>query len=248
MRSLFTGALLVVLVAACSDGDSAEKASVAALSAEERGDVATGSMGTFDASLVLAVSLAEPSQGCPAVSVSASGVTITGGCTDTEGIRWDGKITSSVKGSGLSLSVEDFKLVMEETTVTVDGDIQWTGTGIASDIVIAYPGKEMIISSSWTTTSLLGGSVRIAGDSRVEIEGIGYVDTAGEWDLRVPSGYLELRGEQTLRIDFTTYVEGCASATLDGAASGEVCVSAGLLARPSPLSLFQEKMSQLAKR
>lgn len=237
-------------LAACSS-DSREKASVAALSAEDREAMTESSMGGFQLSLVAFAAIQLPTVTCPMITVSGTSATIEGkGCIDDNGTKWDGKLSVSVGSSGVSISLDDFSLVDTEdasSAVTVDGEITSSsgGTSVQSDVTITVPGKELSHEGSWTSLSGSGGV--ISSGSSVELEGKGYVDTSGQWNLEARSGAIELKGEDTYRVDFTTYVDGCAEATLDGAAAGRVCVEAAFEARPSPLAFFLGKLAGLSR-
>lgn len=239
MRRLVVGTLLAVLLVACSD-DSREKASFAALSASDREDMTAGSMGTFEASLVFAITLATPSTGCPSISIAGTTVTVNGGCTDEEGVAWKGKLVAATNSAGLSIEADSFTLTQEDSVVSVDGKITSNASGIHSDVVLSFPARELSIDASWSSS---GNSTRIDSDSSVELVGSGYADSSGQYDLDAPSGAIELKGEDTFRVDFATYANGCAAATLDGAAAGTVCVE-GSLARPSSLSFFRSALAR----
>lgn len=251
MRSLFAGVLCSLLLVACS-GDDREKASFAALSASDRQAMTESSMGGFQLSLVAFASIPLPSLTCPSVSVAGTTTTISGnGCVDDGGVKWSGKLTAAVNSGGLAVELDAFSIVDIEdasNAVTVDGELTAAAGGatIKSDLVITVSEKEIHHEGGWTSLTEHSGS--IAASSSVELEGKGYVDTSGQWNLEARSGAIELRGEETFRVDFSTYADGCASATLDGAASGTVCLEAEVSAlRPSPIRFFTSALGRAGR-
>lgn len=255
MRSLSSAILSSLLfssLAACSS-DSREKASVAALSEEDRQAMTESSMGTFQADVVAfaSIAIALPTLTCPAVTISGTNVSIEGnGCVDDSGTKWSGKITATVNSSGVSVKLDGFSIVDTEdasSAVSIDGSISSSpnGASVDSNLTIIASGKEMHHDGSWS--SLTESSGVIGADSSVELDGKGYVDTSGQWNLEARSGAVVLQGEDTYRVDFTTYVNGCAEATLDGAAAGRVCIEAELGARPSPLAFFLGELNGLRR-
>lgn len=235
----------------CS-GDSREKASFAALSASDREDLTQGSMGSFQFSLVVFASIPSPTLTCPAVNISGGTTTISGnGCVDDDGVKWSGALVAAVNATGLTIQLNAFSIVDTadtSNTITVDGEVISAASGatIRSDLVITVPEQEIHHVGGWTSLSFSGGV--ISSGSSVELKGKGYVDTSGQWDLNAKSGAIELEGEETLRVDFATYASGCASATLDGVAAGEVCLDAEASARaPSRLSFLREALARAAR-
>jgi hypothetical protein len=247
MRRFFAGLLLVVCsgVTACST-DSREPAEVAALTAQERSDLTQASMGTFEASLVLAVVLLSPSLSCPMVTVTSTTMTVNGGCTDTDGVRWSGRISATAGSTSLSIDLDSFAIEEDGSRLAVDGRIDVSDSRLASDLELSLDQRTLSIDATWTEGR--SGGLALGSGSSVGLDDKGYLSASGQWDLEVPSGAIDLTGQGTLHVDFTTYSDGCARATLDGAATADVCVEAGLGVRPSTLDFARAQLAKLPRR
>jgi hypothetical protein len=103
--------------------------------------------------------------------------------------------------------------------LVVDGEVD-VGENLHSDIVATYEGYSFAADATWE-----GGFDKLAAGSTFELLGSGYADGAGQWDTSEPSGALELRGVDLLRVDFASLdFEDCAAATLDGVPAGRICL------------------------
>lgn len=259
MRSLLSRVLCALALpsllagfAACSSEDR-EKASIGALSASDRQDMTESSMGGFQFSLVAFASVPLPSLSCPMISITGTTTTIAGnGCVDDSGVKWNGKLIAAVNSSGVAIQLDLFSLsdtTDASNTVTVEGEITAAAGGtIKSDVVITVDQKEISHEGAWTALTEHSGS--ISSDSSVELEGKGYVDISGQWNLESKTGAIEMEGEETLRVDFATYVAatGCANATVDGVADGTVCLDAeASTLRPSPITFFSNALDRSSR-
>ena len=249
MRSLIVSSLLGSCLLVACGGDSAEKVSFAALSSPDREAMAKGSSGSIEASLLFVVALSTPSTACPTVTVTGTDVSIRGGCTDEDGARWTGSVDANVELSGsITIDADDFGTVDADGTFAIDGEIALLTAGsLSSDTSFTADDKTLKIDAEWTSSN---DTTTVKAGSTVELEGEGYADISGQWNSEAETDTLVLEGEDTLRLDFTDVnAAGCAAATVDGAASGYICLNASLTtaraAAAHPLAAFKAATKRL---
>lgn len=232
-RAALLGLPMAFLAACPSDEPAREQVSLASLSAVQRERMVHSVIG-FDANaLLFIVGAIDATSVCPKVTDSGTSRTAVGGCTDDEGVQWQGEIrASNITGAvdrnkTVSLRADGFGF--KESAI--DGeDVEFDGT------VDLVPNKSMTVA---LTTTAAGEALRIdlkwtSLDSprtvtgTVEIVGRGYADVTAEWDASPPSGSIELRGRDVFTVDVSKLAdnatgEDCAPGFLDGVAAGQVC-------------------------
>ncbi len=243
----FAGSIFgALLFAACSgEEDRGEKLSFASLPAAERDAMAQLAMGTLEPTLLLLAS-AELSTGCPSATYSAGARLIYGDCTDASGLRWTGRL----EAAGATLYLDDFGFGLAGTAFALDGEIRATEQAIHSDYQVVAGDLTLDLDASWKGSTASGeGARRLGSGSVVELVGVGHADAAGQWDLSAGSGALVLTGRDVLRADFSALdADACAPVTIDGTASGQLCVEAGgfTAARLPSFSAFTAALGRVA--
>jgi hypothetical protein len=210
-------------LAGCGGGDSAEPLSFALASSEERSALVFEASGGAELFFALAAILSDGDEVCPRVVDSGTTRTVRGGCTADDGTRWSGSlVVSNLVGSRdpakpTTFAFSDFG----QAALMVDGSLSVTSTKLTSQVKVSGDLPTMNVDVTWEPS---GEATRVGADSSIELVGNGSAAVSGQWDTSVPTGALELRGKELLRIDFgRSDGNGCAPATLDGAAVGSYC-------------------------
>ncbi|MCW5809123.1 MAG: hypothetical protein KIT31_42610 [Deltaproteobacteria bacterium] len=165
--------------------------------------------------------------GCPHLVDDGGTVTLTGGCLDERGNRWDGTLVMRDEGTRLELTGFAFQHGTRPAPTTYDGTLTITETAITGDIT-----RHRDAIRSRSVVDLVGSEYAFAvrGPSTVEVEGIGRADLTGSWKLKAylsdppATGAATLTGADVAYIDVTGGdARGCYPYTINGAFHGILC-------------------------
>ncbi|MCA9677210.1 MAG: hypothetical protein H6709_06165 [Kofleriaceae bacterium] len=173
--------------------------------------------------------------GCPAVTVSGSVTTVTGGC-DTDDGHIDGTIVlDNVPGlfggdanptRAQSLTFEGWRMTSpDEDDVAIDGTIVVEAGHATVDLTVDLGGMVADSSFEMVCSTGDGGPCGPADGGWIDVDGLGGAAVSGAWTLGdPPSGKLTLTGADTFVLDFDNAgSDGCVPYAIDGAAAGELC-------------------------
>lgn len=227
---------------ACSGSEaSGEKIVLAGLTADQRYTMVELALGDLEDTVVLISLFAEPSTGCPRISVTDTSVSIQGGCTDEEGDQWTGSLRMNGSTASVTFDLDGFGVVSTEGAFSMDGSVRLSETELSSELEVSSDGEVHRIEAERTQLASGGRD----DEGTVERVGSGYAELDGQWNLDdredFATGSLELRGVDTLKIDFSQRdARGCAATTLDGVADTSTCIDDDIFLTPrSPLTAFR---------
>ena len=236
----------IVSLGACSDGEDREKILHASITSDQRHFMADLALGQTENVVLLVALFADPSGDCPMVVSTDSSLTIKGGCTDEDGDRWNGSLSMTSSLSGVSIELDDFGTTSDEGTFAMSGDIDLEEDLMRSDLELGLDDERFRVESR---RRQVGEEARV-DEGTVELVGLGYADLDGQWsdgeDGR--TGTLELRGQDTLKFDFSNRdANGCAITTLDGVLDSTTCIDDDgfFLAPPSPAASMRAVLRRL---
>jgi hypothetical protein len=250
LLSAFT--LSLGALAACGDDPAdgpdappAGTARFAEMTADEQHDSIEMALGGAAAMPVFAVFGASidsaDAAGCPALT--EDGLTSTfegGGCTTSNGNTYDGRLVAhNVPGfSGenadptqpmrIELDAWDASgliydgLLEQSTPQPASGEVYTTSLDYTLSAG-AFGARFQLDTECTQRDGDAGNPCTLAGT--FEVDGLGSFAIVGEVALgaATASGWLELRGADTLRVDLDAMEDGCAPYTIDGVAAGEIC-------------------------
>lgn len=195
-------------------------------------------MGFFMASVM--TSVPPESSTCPRITRAGDTFTASGGCTDDNGDRIEGRIVArnipGFLGGGndpskpATVTFEDFRIddtSDENEDFTFDGTLSLApDASMTADLHVTMQGLEVWSDATWRR----GANDRSSADagSAIELGGIGRAEIRGSWnmDSDSPAGALELHGADVLRANFDAVVNDCVPLTIDGAPAGQLCSTA----------------------
>jgi hypothetical protein len=166
---------------------------------------------------------------CPTISRAGDKVTFQGGCTD-DGLRVEGSATLAGSEDGLANATwSDFTLTQNGRALRLDGTASQDERGAT-----ITRGGDFDIETDGVSLHFAGTLSRDAtrtwapsADAEISIDGVGTAAIAGSWrggHETIDGGTLELRGKNTLTVDFTREVTAhCYAATIDGGATDAIC-------------------------
>jgi hypothetical protein len=169
---------------------------------------------------------------CPAVAIAGATTTVTGGCLDDRGNRWEGSLTI-LDGTTLEFDALVFHHTTSLVPSTYDGRLVVTETSISGDITIDRDG---IVSRSVLDLTVDGyAAFTVRGPSSVEVDGVARADISGSWKLRVFADDPPATGEVVLTAGADTALldlegadaSGCLPYSVNGVAAGELCYEQG---------------------
>ncbi|MEZ4362786.1 MAG: hypothetical protein R3B48_21525 [Kofleriaceae bacterium] len=213
-------------------GEPTEKLSFLATTDAERDMLLYEGAGTTELLLGLVGLLSRPGQRCPTVVESGTSRTLKGGCTDEDGETWRGTlVVENVVGATnpakpVRLRYSDFGVLALSVngTLTVAADIE-------SDVEIRADEGVVRVAAAW---QVAGEDTVVRSSSKLTLVGEGYVNLSGRWGSSSSRGFMELRGEQVLALDFGRRdSQGCYATTLDGVPAPSFC--AALVTAPTSL-------------
>ncbi|HVK77238.1 MAG TPA: hypothetical protein VM734_28225 [Kofleriaceae bacterium] len=236
--SLLTASALHL--AACG-GDAADQASFASATQAQReraivaGTGADSMIATLIASSAAAVPPGTPS--CPKVETSDNTVTVSGGCTTSDGEKVSGRFTGTNlpplfgAGSGYDptkpteVAFDGYLLdsAGTEDDLAIDGTVTMhPDERVIVDLRVSLGGLEAISRGTWKSA---GESTTVEAGTTIEVTGVGEAEVQGTWNMDgdFSSGALELHGADVLKVDIAAMVDGCAPITIDGKAAGQIC-------------------------
>lgn len=224
------------LLACRPDTPSRGDAEFASMSDEDRqSSISTATGGSAGVAMYLFVS-AEFASGydaqCPSRTVSGTSVTYRADdCTSQQGVPYDGTLRGR---NAPSYSGDPAIQNMQPMSIEMDGwladDRVFDGTHEQS---VALPGEGVLFTVETSYTLDDGEYLRafeLTADCAHHLSGDdcaveGFTDLpSGSFELEGDNlGVVELRGKDTLSIDFGAVEDGCAPYTIDGKAAGEYC-------------------------
>jgi hypothetical protein len=166
---------------------------------------------------------------CPKVTKVGDKTILEGGCTRNE-IRYEGGATISGEEDGLQEVTWDHFAIIERTqALRVDGvaSVDERGDGtmeIAANVTLEQDGASVHFDGVLERDA--ARTWRASPGAFISIPDIGSADIEGAWDISHEGhkGNLELRGANTLAVDFARVSPGgCYATTIDGAATDPVC-------------------------
>ncbi|MBK9035683.1 MAG: hypothetical protein IPL61_31275 [Myxococcales bacterium] len=256
-RSTLLAALSASLVlGACTDETdhtSAKFSSADAAHLERALDVAAASdLGQLYVVGAFIAGANEP--GCPSFVTTGNVTTVTGGCTNDDGTRLEGRIiATNVQGIFTTNPSYDpskpSTVEAEAWTATdpgapaesIDGKVTLTNVGGVADNGEVFDGAadaalggiaaHSEIAFTCDATHLCTHSE----DSWVDIDGVGAATLAGTWRLGEPrTGTITATGAETLVLDIGASTDECRMYRIDGGATQMVCDAPDQSARLAP--------------
>lgn len=239
--------LPTTLLAACSDdggGDPTYDARFASADEATRAR-ALAAAGGADYAVAYFVGSAyagfDEATACPRVERSGSTTTVTGGCTNDDGTRYEGRIVlDNVAGffseddsvdptRSQQLDFEDFSIIDADGELLIDGSVEVRPAAeqrVVADLYAAFEGEG--VHSHLDLTFTESGMSTLAAGSWIEVDGLGGARASGTFNMSTdtPAGALTLAGADTLVADFDAVEGSCVPLTIDGAPAGELCDTA----------------------
>lgn len=236
--------LPTTLLAACGDDGGAEPAYDARFASADEATRARaiGAAGGFDYAIAYLVGSsfagAAAPEACPGVEVSGDTTTVTGGCTNDDGTRYEGRIVlENVAGffsDGTDIDPTRSQLLDFEGFSIVDADGEWELDGsielrpaaeqrVITDLYLAFDGEG--VHSHLELAFEESGMSTLAAGSWIEVDGLGGARASGTFNMSedAPEGALTLAGADTLVADFGAASNSCVPLTIDGAPAGQLC-------------------------
>ena len=212
-------------IGACG-GNPIEHDAVFATQSPDNGDLVDTATGDVLSIFVLVGFLLSDAQTtCPSIETSGNVVTITGGCSDSDGDRFEGSarlenVGAAYDSSKLSRVVyNDFSIQTDSDRVLLDGEVTLPSQGqpsakVSFDALVESQGKaiEMIGSfscdpqterCSWSKTS-------------ASLSGTGGFGLEGSWQDEPESAPIALKGANEMTIDLNANTAGCVSVAVEG--------------------------------
>lgn len=166
---------------------------------------------------------------CPTMTEAGGKTTFQGGCT-RNGLRVEGSATLTGSEDGIAAATwSDFAFIQDDRTLRLDGEAfqnERPDTVTRSgDFDIESEGVLLHLAAAITGDA--NDTYTPSADSEVTIDGVGSAAIAGAWRGIFETsfgGTLELRGKNTLAVDFSREVTThCYAATIDGVATDPIC-------------------------
>jgi hypothetical protein len=169
---------------------------------------------------------------CPAITVAGNAVTVTGGCTTTDGVQIAGSATAENDvawdqitynpGSDSVYTFVGFALTQQSFTQTFDGSFRQTDNFTTWDGDITVTQLDLTVRSDIHYECDAGsGNCDLSG-SGLELPGVGGVTADGTVSVanQTASASFTLHGIDTLTAQIT---QGCVAWQIDGSDRAKVC-------------------------
>jgi hypothetical protein len=232
------------LGAGCSDGDDHQTAEFATASdAQLRRTIGAMRVGDLATLYIIgAFTSGTNSDACPGIVSSGAVTTITGGCTNDDGDRLDGRIvvtnvqpvfaTNPSYDPAQPSTVEafDFTVVGTDGTESIDGKVTQTVTGGSADNGGVVTGSTDVTVEGIAVHSEIGFSCdaselcTLRDESWIDVDGLGGAVLTGTFRFDDPAtGTITATGADTLVMDVATTDDDCVTFRIDGGATRQLC-------------------------
>jgi hypothetical protein len=232
-------ALTIAALPACGGDDGATFAKASPEQLQRAFQAGSGA----DAGSVLLIGLflsgADDPTACPRLATQGAVTTVTGGCTDAEGVRFDGSIRiDNLPGffeenpafdpsRPSRVTADDFRVRDGDQTTSIDGSVEldWSTSVATIDLTIGFGGITTTSQLVLREDRLADTSTADAGSS-ISVSGLGSAEVSGTWSLGgdFPEGAMTLRGADTIVFDIGgTTADGCIPYRISSGATGQLC-------------------------
>jgi hypothetical protein len=167
---------------------------------------------------------------CPSVTVDRSTVTLTGGCTTTDGVMVAGTATATNSpswdqitydyNSGTSYQLTGLALTQSGFTQSYDGRIDISGSFTVYDADITATMQGVAIRSDIHYECDAGDKTCDLSGSGIELVGVGGALVSGGVDLNTNTQHYTLHGVDTLT---ASIAQGCVAYQISGSDRVKVC-------------------------
>lgn len=235
----FLAATSFTTLVACGSSPERGDTKFADLSAEQRAQAIQAAVGGAAVMPYFVVFVADidsqDASACPAREEDGDRIEYTGGCAATDGTEYSGRMVTRNVPTFAAEGDPDKAMSIEMDEFGVD-DVIYDGT-LHQSTPLPANGERYTMDLHYTIDAASGAldleqnadCVMHEDGARCEMGGFmslpdGSFAIDGDMSLGDdPSGWLELRGVDTLRIDFDAAANGCAPVTIDGEPAGEYC-------------------------
>jgi len=167
---------------------------------------------------------------CPAATVDKQTVTLTGGCSTTDGVMVGGTATATNSpswdqitydyGNGTSYTLTGLTLTQSGFAQSYDGRIDISGSFTVYDADITSTMLDVSIRSDIHYECDAGDKTCDLSGSGIELIGVGGALVSGGVDLNTNTQHYTLHGVDTLTADIT---QGCVAYQISGSDRVKVC-------------------------